>query len=129
MQKSTKPMSEQAKILAQLQDLIMAIMKTGTATAEQGSKIDALEAQLQKQKCYRESKHPEYAYQGEEIAGLLSQGKQEEAIDKMYTWKITADDFFGFIGYHDEDEEYVDIFTDAFITDVSKAYKLKCESK
>ena len=122
-------MSEQAKILAQLQALIMEIMKTGTATEEQGNKIDKLEALLHKQKCYREIKHPEYSCQGEEIAGLLFKGKKEEAIDKMYTWKITADDFFGFIGYHDEDEEYTDIFTDEFITDISKAYASKCESK
>lgn len=122
-------MSEQAKILAKLQDLIMEIMKTGTATVEQGNKIDKLEAQLHKQKCYREINHPEYSYQGEEIAGLLSKGKAEEAIDKMYTWKITADDFFGFIGYHDEDEEYADIFTNEFIADIGKAYASKCASK
>lgn len=121
-------MSEQAKILAELQEIIMTILKNGSASVEEGQRIDELEALLHEQKCYQEIDHEEYEYQGEEIAGLFATDHYMEAIDKMCECKITPDDFFGFIGYHDEDEEYTDLFTDAFIAEVKKVYESKCKS-
>ena len=117
-------MSEQAKILAEMQEIIMNILKNGTASVEQGNRIDELEALLYKQKCYQEIDHEEYDYLGEEIAGLFATDHYMEAIDKMCENKITPDDFFGFINYHDEDEE----FTGEFIADVTKVYNSKCKA-
>ena len=121
-------MSEQAKILAEMQEIIMTILKNGSASAEEGNRIDELEALLHKQKCYEEIDHAEYDYLGEEIAGLFSTDHYMEAIDKMCECEITPEDFFGFIAYHDEDEEYIDLFTDAFIAEVKKDYASKCRS-
>lgn len=118
-------MSEQAKILAEMQEIIMSILKSGSASAEQGHRIDELEALLHQQKCYKEIDHQEYTYQGEEIAGLFSNDHYMEAIDKMFEYEITPDDFFGFIEYHDEDEEFSDLFTDQFIEEVNKVYQSK----
>ena len=120
-------MSEQAKILIELQEIIMRIIKSGSATAEEGARIDALETLLQKQKCYKKIDHEEHEYQGEEIAQMLFTGKIQEAVNKLYTCKITAEDFFGFIEYHDEDEEYADTFTPTFVDEVKKAYQTKCD--
>ena len=122
-------MSEQAKILEEMQELIMSIIKTGTATPEQGQRIDELEALLHEQKCYREINHPEHSCQGEEIASLLFNGNKTQAIEKMLEWEITSDDFFGFIQYHDEDEEFTDVFTEVFMADVNEAYRLEYQAK
>jgi hypothetical protein len=122
-------MSEQAKILAEMQEIIMNILKNGSASVEEGNRIDELEALLHQQKCYKEIDHKEYSYQGEEIAGLFFGDHYMEAIDKMCEYEITPDDFFGFIEYHDEDEEFSEMFTDLFIADVSKVYQSKCVSK
>ena len=121
-------MSEQAKILAEMQEIIMNILKSGSASAEQGHRIDELEDLLHQQKCYKEIDHKEYSYQGEEIAGLFFDDHYMEAIDKMCECEITPDDFFGFIEYHDEEEEFTEMFTDAFIADVTKDYQSKCQS-
>ena len=122
-------MSEQAKILAELQEIIMNILQSGSASDEQGHRIDALEDLLHQQKCYKEIDHNEYEYLGEEIAGLFSNDHYMEAIEKMCDHEITPDDFFGFIEYHDEEEEFAEMFTDTFIAEVSKLYQSKCVSK
>ncbi len=120
-------MSEQAKILAEMQEIIMAILKNGSVSAAEGEKIDELEALMLKQKCYKEIDHAEHDYQGEEIASLFFSDSYTEAIDKMCECEITPDDFFGFIEYHDEDEDFTELFTDVFIADVTKAYQSKCK--
>ena len=121
-------MSEQAQILAEMQEIIMEIIKSGSASEAQGHRIDELEALLHQQKCYKEIDHEEYSYQGEEIAGLFSNDHYMEAIDKMCECEITPEDFFGFIEYHDEDEEFSDLFTDEFIDNVNRDYQTKCKS-
>jgi hypothetical protein len=120
-------MSEQAKILAELQQIIMTILKNGSASEAEGQRIDELEALLHEQKCYQEIDHEEYEYLGEEIAGLFASDRSMEAIEKMCECDISPEDFFGFIAYHDEDEEYIDLFTDAFIAEVKKVYASKCQ--
>ncbi len=45
-------MSEQAKILAEINQIIMNILKTGSASVEEADKIDELEASLHQQKCF-----------------------------------------------------------------------------
>ena len=122
-------MSEQAKILAEMQEIIMEILKSGSASEAQGHRIDELEALLHQQKCYKEIDHSEYAYQGEEIAGLFMNDHYMDAIEKMCECEISPDDFFGFIEYHDEDEEFTDIFTDEFIENVHRDYLTKCKSE
>ncbi|PHS40994.1 MAG: hypothetical protein COB07_03100 [Sulfurovum sp.] len=119
-------MSEQAKILAELQEIIMSVISSGSASETEGDRIDALEALLHQQKCYKEIDHKEYAYQGEEIADLFSTDHTMEAIDKMCECQITPDDFFGFIAYHDEEEEFTGMFTKTFIEEVNKLYRSKC---
>ena len=119
-------MSEQAKILTELEEIIMNILKNGAATAEEGARIDELEALLLQQKCYKEIDHETHSYQGEEIAALLATNQTTEAIDKMCSCEITPEDFFGFIAYHDEDEEYAEIFTPAFSEEITKLYQTKC---
>jgi len=127
-------MSEQAKILEELQALIMEILKTGSASVEQGKQLDSLEVSLFKQRCFKPSSNTTYENQGEEIAYLFLGDSYEKAIDKLYEYKINSHDFFGFVNYHfDEDEEddreILDIFTDTFIDKVNKDYALKCQSK
>ena len=121
-------MSEQAKILAEMQAIIMTILKNGSASEAEGNRIDELEEMLHEQKCYKEINHPEYEYQGEEIAGLFFTDHYMEAIDKMCECEITPEDFFGFIEYHDEEEEYADMITNVFIAQVNKDYLSKCQS-
>ncbi|MDF1880126.1 hypothetical protein JHD50_02215 [Sulfurimonas sp. MAG313] len=124
-------MSEQAKLLEEMQSIIMVILKSGSATQEQGDEIDRLEALLHKQKCFIEITHDKYTYQGEEIAGLFFTDKKSKAIDKMLEYEISLEDFFGFVSYHydeDDDEELLKIFTDAFNTEVAEAYHLKSQS-
>jgi hypothetical protein len=119
-------MSEQAKILEELQKIIMRIIGSGSASEAEGQRIDELEALLHQQKCYKEIDHSEYTYQGEEIAGLFFTNHTMEAIEKMCQWGITPEDFFGFIEYHDEEEEFVEMFTNVFIAEVNKLYTSKC---
>lgn len=125
--KQGSKMSEQAKILTELQEIIMRILKNGSASQEEGNRIDELEALLHEQKCYTEIEHDSYDYLGEEIAGLLASDHSIEAIEKMCENDITPEDFFGFIEYHDEDEEYIGVFTDAFIEEVNNLYQSKCK--
>ena len=120
-------MSEQAQIIAEMQTLVMNILKTGSATEAEGHKLDELEAQMLKQKCYKEIDHTELSYQGEEIATLFFNDDYTQAIDKMLQCEITPEDFFGFVGYHyDEDEiDAIEMFTSEFIADVNKTYQSK----
>lgn len=118
-------MSEQAKILAELQEIIMNVISSGSASAQEGDRIDELEELLHQQKCYKEIDHENYTYQGEEIAGLFSTNHTTQAIDKMCECEITPEDFFGFIQYHDEEEELTEIYTNVFIEEVTNLYKSK----
>ena len=127
-------MSEQAKILEELQGLIMDILKTGSASAEQGKKLDELESLLHKQRSFKPSSNPTYESQGEEIAYMFLADSYKEAIDKLYEYKINSNDFFGFVEYHfDEDEEdekeIIDIFSDTFREKINRDYELKCQAK
>lgn len=115
-------MSEQANILAKMQELVMRILKNGSATVEEGNMIDELEDLLHQQNCYKEVKSNEYSYQGEEITGLFLKDSYKEAIEKMYSNEITPDDFFDFVEYHYEDDDFSDTFTELFIADVKKVY-------
>ena len=117
-------MSEQARILAELQSVIMGILKTGSASEAEGRRIDELQELLYEQKCFKEIDHPEYSNKGEEIAGLFFNDSYAKAIEKMHEYEITPDDFFGFVEYHyDEDEDdAIEMFTDSFIADVKKSY-------
>lgn len=121
-------MSEQSKLLAEMHEIVMLILKNGMATPEQGARMDELEALLFEQKCYKEIDHAEYTYQGEEIAALFASGKKTEAINKMLECEITPEDFFGFLDYHDEDEEFTEILTSSFISDAIETYKLQSQS-
>ena len=107
----------------ELQSIIMHILKTNTASMEDSKRIEDLEALLYEQNSYAKIDHPEYDYIGELIANLLVINKHTEAIDKMYEYDITSKDFFGFINYHDEDEEFYDIFTKEFIENINSQYK------
>jgi hypothetical protein len=127
-------MTEQSKILKDLHELIMEILKTGTATPEQGAKIDKLEATLFKQRCFKKNSSTNHANQGEEIAALFFDKQFDAAIDKMYEYKINTEDFFGFTQYYYDDEHEdetlaEETFTPSFIEEVSKAYEVKCASK
>jgi len=124
-------MSEQARILAEMQELVMGILKSGSATVAEGEKLDELEALMLQQKCYKEIDHTEHDYQGEEIVALFLNDSYMEAIDKMCECEITPEDFFGFVDYHyDEDEEdSIEMFTDVFISNVNQDYQAKCKHK
>lgn len=120
-------MSEQAKLIAQIYELIMSILKNGTPTMEDGIKIEKLEDLLHQQKCFQKVNNEEDKYQGEEIASLFFLNDYTQAIDKLIAYQITPDDFFGFIEYHydDEhpDEDLAEMFTDVFIKDVGASYQ------
>lgn len=122
-------MSEQARILAEINKIIMNILKTGSASVEEADRIDELEALLYQQKCFKELENSEHANQGEEIATLFFNDHYTEAINKMCECDITPNDFFAFADYYyddeHEDEELTEMFTNAFIADVNKAYELK----
>jgi len=118
-------MSEQSKILEEMQQLVMQILKTGTATEEEGKRLDELEEQMLKQKCYRPVNGENGSNQGEVIAELLFSNNITSATDKMIEYEITPEDFFGFAAYHYEDEPRVGIFTKSFMADVEKSYKEK----
>jgi len=122
-------MSEQSKILEEMQQLVMQILKTGTATEEEGDRLDELEEQMLKQKCYRPVNGKNGSNQGEEIAELLFNNDIAGAIDKMSEYEITPEDFFGFAAYHFEDEPRVGIFTKSFMADVEKSYKAKVSTR
>ena len=120
-------MSEQAKILSQLQMLIMEILKTGSASVEQGERLDALEAQLETQQCFKSIEGSKYASMGDEIAHLFFMDSDSQAVAKLHEYQITPEDFFGFAEYYyDEGEEEALVeerFTDAFKTKVLQAYR------
>ena len=118
-------MSEQSKILQEMQQLVIGILKSGTATVEEGDRLDELEEEMLKQKCYQTTEHSDYTYKGEEIADLFFNNLTTEAVDKMKEYDITPEDFFGFAAYHFEDEPRVGIFTESFMADVDKTYKSK----
>ena len=124
-------MSEQATVIAEMQEIIMRILSTGAASDEDGSRIEELEDLMLKQKCYKEVSHADHDFQGEEIAALFFADNKMKAIEKMCECGITPDDFFGFAEYHyDENEvEEVEMFTDLFIADVNKVYQSECGSK
>ena len=119
-------MSEQARILAEIYELIMNILKNGTPTIEDGDKIEVLEELLHKQMCFQKSDNAEHEYQGEEVASLFFTNNYTQAVEKMIACKITPDDFFGFIEYHydDEhpDEELTVMFTKVFRKEVQVSY-------
>lgn len=127
--KSTKgnDVSEQARILSEINKIIMSILKTGQASVEEADTIDELEALLHQQPCFRESQSDSYANQGEEIASLFFNNNSTEAINKMCEYTVTPEDFFAFVDYHyddeHEDEELTQMFTKTFATEVEKAYQ------
>lgn len=126
-------MSEQSKILAEIGQIVMNVFKTGSVTMEESTRMQELENLLHKQRCFKEIDHPDHTYQGEVIASLFFNDRYNEAIDKMYEYKITPEDFFGFAEYHydddHEDEELAEMFTQSFIEKVNKDYLIKCKSE
>jgi membrane-anchored protein YejM (alkaline phosphatase superfamily) len=126
-------MSEQAKILAEIGQIVMNVFKTGSVTMEESNRMQELETLLHKQRCFKEVDHPEHTYQGEVIASLFFDNRYTEAIDKLYEYKITPEDFFGFVEYHydedHEDEELTEMFTQTFIEKVNNDYLIKCKSE
>ena len=121
-------MSEQAKILLAMEELIMEILKSGSTTEEQGKQLDALEDLMYQQNSYKEIEHEEFSYQGEEVTSLFLKDSYTQAIEKLCKYKITPDDFFGFVEYHYEDDDFSGTFTDTFMSDVKKAYLSKCDN-
>ena len=126
-------MSEQSKILAEIGQIVMNVFKTGAVTMEESNRMQELETLLHKQRCFKEVDHPDHSYQGEVIASLFFNERYEEAIDKMYEYKITPEDLFGFVEYHydddHEDEALTEMFTPSFIENVNKDYPIKCKSE
>ena len=126
-------MSEQSKILAEIGQIVMNVFKTGAVTMEESNRMHELETLLHKQRCFKEADHPDHTYQGEVIASLFFNERYEEAIDKMYEYKITPEDLFGFVEYHydddHEDEALTEMFTPSFIENVNKDYLIKCKSE
>lgn len=118
-------MSEQSKIIAQMHEIIMKILKSGSASVEEGERLDALEEELQKQKCFMELNHPEHSCKGEEIANLFFSANEKAAIEKMCEYGITPEDFFGFAEYHYEEEDETEAFTPEFISEVTTTYRQK----
>ena len=126
-------MSEQAKILAEIGQIVMNVFKTGSVSMEESVRMQELEKMLHKQRAFKEVDHPDHTYQGEIIASLFFNEHYKEAIDKLYEYKITPEDFFGFVEYHyddDHEDEYLtEMFTDDFIDKVTKDYLIKCKSE
>lgn len=126
-------MSEQSKILAEIGQIVMNVFKTGAVSMEESNRMQELETLLHKQRCFKNAGHPDHDYQGEVIASLFFNDKYTEAIDKMYEYKITPEDLFGFVEYHydedHEDEELTEMFTQAFIEKVHNDYLNKCKSE
>ena len=125
-------MSEQARILSEINKIIMNILKTGSASVEEADRIDELEALLYQQKCFQELSNSEHVNQGEEIATLFFKDQYAQAINKMCECEITPDDFFAFVDYYyddeHEDEELTEMFTDEFVRGVNEAYAVKCKA-
>lgn len=119
-------MSKQTIIIADIQELVMKILKTGSATEEEGIAIDTLEEELFKEKSFIVSKALEGSTQGEEVATLFFNAKIKEGVLKLVEYTIAPEDFFGFIQYHyDEehaDEDLIKMFTKEFIADIDKKY-------
>lgn len=122
-------MSEQSKILEQMQEIIMKILQSGTATVEEGDRLDELEEMLFKQKCFESLNNSEHSCKGEEIATLFFKNEKEKAISKLYEFEITPEDFFGFAEYHYDEDDSTDMFTESFVIEVTKTYQDKCQSK
>ena len=126
-------MSEQAKILAEIGQIVMNVFKTGSVSMEESVRMQELETLLHKQRAFKEVDHPDNTYQGEVIASLFFNEQYTEAIDKLYEYKITPEDFFGFVEYHydddHEDEDLTEMFTESFIENVTKDYLIKCKSE
>lgn len=122
-------MSEQARILSELNMIIMNILKTGSASVEEADKIDELEALLHQQKCFKVLENSDHANIGEEIATLFFHNHYAEAITKMRECEITPEDFFAFADYYyddeHEDEELAEMFTHTFRAEVNKVYQSK----
>jgi hypothetical protein len=121
-------MSEQTKIIAQMHEIIMKVLKSGSASVEEGNRLDELEEMLLKQKCFLEVNHPEHSCKGEEIANLFFNGDSEQAVNKMCEYEITPEDFFGFAEYHYEEEDETEMFTETFMLNAKKLYDEQCES-
>ena len=121
-------MSEQSKILAEMQQLVMNILKNGSASVAEGDRLDELEELMLNQKCYKKIEHEEHSYLGEEIGGLFFDDLYMEAIDKMFEYEIVPEEFFEFAEYHYEDEDLIEMFTNSFIADVNKVYQSKQET-
>jgi len=110
-------MSEQAKILEQMQEIIMKILQSGSASVEEGDRLDELEEELFKQKCFQQSGDNNYANIGEEIATHFFNGEKSLAIEMLHQNKISPEDFFGFAEYHFDEDDSVDMFTQQFVND------------
>lgn len=120
-------MTTQTKTIAQIQELVMKILKNGSVTEEEGIAINTLEDELFKENSFEPSKVKQGSLQGEEIATLFFENKIQDGVKKLKEYSICPEDFFGFIGYHyDEehpDEDKIGMFTPGFISDVTKAYQ------
>lgn len=125
-------MSEQAKILAEIGQIVMNVFKTGSVSMEESIRMQELESLLHKQRSFKEVEDPKHTYQGEVVASLFFNDRYSDAIDKLYEFKITPEDFFGFVEYHydedHEDEELTEMFTPQFVDNVNRDYDLKCKS-
>jgi len=120
-------MSEQTKIIEEIQTIVMSILQSGSVSEEEGLEIDRLEELLYKQNAFKESKNLSNSTQGEEIATLFFKNSVDEGVKKLIEYEITLKDFFGFIEYHYDEEhpdaELIEIFTENFIENISKKYK------
>jgi hypothetical protein len=111
-------MSEQKKILNQLQDLIMEILKTGIASEEQANKLDAIEEKLHQQHCFQTI---EEGMLGEVITNKLLTKDFDGAISLLRSEKVDVDDYFDFIDYHYEEEEEIEDINAALRAKVKEA--------
>lgn len=122
-------MSEQAKILAEMQALIMNILKTNQATEAEADKIEELEVLLHQQKCFQ--KGDSDLLVGEEVANLFFANKLEDGVALLCKGDIIPEDFFGFVDYHydedHEDEEKTEMFTQAFMMELKTKYLENCK--
>lgn len=120
-------MSEQAKIIAQMHQLIMNILKNGSTSVQEADRMDELETLLFKQNSFKKIEDAHHTYQGEVIATLFFNNEYAKAIDKLRECDITPEDFFGFIDYYyddeHEDEALTQMFTHAFIAGVHQDYQ------
>ncbi|SFV54735.1 hypothetical protein MNB_SM-4-1727 [hydrothermal vent metagenome] len=121
-------MSEQTKLIAGIQELVTKILQNGSVTEEEGLAINTLEDELFLQNSFKPSTGKQGSLQGEEVATFFFNKQKEDAIAKLIEYEITPEDFFGFVGYHyDEehpDEALIGMFTEAFVTDINENYKL-----